>query len=311
MHPRRAVATGWKRIVEVGMVGMGLPRLASTRISPSGVILAYHNVVPRGERAVGELSLHLDQQRFADQLDLLLETHDVVSLDELVDTEWEAVRRPRAVVTFDDAYEGALTAGIEELGRRGVPATVMVAPGILGRPTWWDRLAPKGGGAIPGEVREHCLRVLRGRNEEILAWARAEGLELGELPPHALPASENRVLEAGARAGITLAAHTWSHPNLARHSSEECREEYARCRRWLVERDVAYTDWLAYPYGLYSRDAAELARTCFRGGLRVEGGLAWRKGKATAPQGVLPRLNVPRGMSLSGVRLRLAALLPT
>lgn len=291
------------------MVAAGFDRLARRRVAPSGVILAYHNVVPRGESVAGDLSLHLEQERFSDQLDFLLETHDVVSLDELVDSDWSSASRPRAVLTFDDAYEGALTAGIEELERRGLPGTVMVAPGLLGAPTWWDLLAPDGGGPLPENVRDHCLLELRGRNEEVLAWAREEGLKVSELPPHALPASEERVVEAGRRSRISLAAHTWGHPNLARHSSEECREEYARCRSWLMERDVRYSDWLAYPYGLYSRDAAELARTRFRGGLRVEGGLAWRKGQVTGPQGVLPRVNVPRGMSLNGLRLRLASVL--
>jgi len=303
------VARGWKRIVESGVVLARLDRLARLRVAPSGVILAYHNVVPRGETTAGDLSLHLEQERFSDQLDLLLETHDVVSLDELVDSDWSSGSRPRAALTFDDAYEGALTAGIDELERRGLPGTVMVAPGLLGAPTWWDQLAPKGGGPLPDRVRDHCLLELRGRNEEVLAWARAEGMELRELPAHARPASAARVEEAGQRPGIALAAHTWGHPNLARHSSEECREEYTRCRQWLTDRAIRYSDWLAYPYGLYSRDAAELARTRFRGGLRVAGGLAWRKGRITAPLGVLPRVNVPRGMTLNGLRLRLASLL--
>ena len=292
------------------MIAVGFDRLARLRIAPSGVILAYHNVVPRGEPVAGDLSLHLDQEDFARQLDLLVKTHDVVSLDALVESDWAGVTRPRVALTFDDAYEGALTAGIEELERRGLPATIMVAPGILGRPTWWDRLAPAGGGPLPPDVWDHCLVELRGRNEEVLAWARSQGLGEGELPPHALPASESLVLDAGRRPGIALAAHTWSHPNLARHSPDECRDEYVRCREWLTERDVEYSDWLAYPYGLYSRDAAELARTRFRGGLRVEGGVAWRKGRATSPQGVLPRINVPRGLTPNGLRLRPAAPLP-
>lgn len=304
------MATGWKRIVEGGMVLAGLDRLARLRTAPSGLILAYHNIVPDGEPGGGELSLHLEQRRFAEQLDVLIETHDVVSLDELVATDWGSVTRPRVALTFDDAYEGALTAGIEELERRGLPGTIMVAPGILGRPTWWDLLAPPGGGALPPDLRDHCLQALRGRNEEVLAWAADQGLPSNELPDHAIPATEARVVDVGRRPGITLAAHSWGHPNLARHSAEECREEYTRCRAWLTERDVHFSDWLAYPYGLYSRDAAELARTCFRGGLRVEGGLAWRRGRVTAPQGVLPRVNVPRGMSLDGLRLRLASLLP-
>lgn len=303
------MAKGWKRIVEAGMIAARLDRLAGLRVAPSGVILAYHNIVPRGQRAVGDLSLHLEQERFSDQLDFLLETHDVVSLDELMDSDWSSASRPRAALTFDDAYEGALTAGIEELERRGLPGTVMVAPGLLGAPTWWDQLAPRGGGPLPDRVRDHCLLGLRGRNRDVLAWARSEGLTLSELPAHACPASEARVLEAGRRSGIALAAHTWAHPNLARHSHEECRDEYARCRQWLTERDVRYSDWLAFPYGLYSRDAAELAATRFRGGLRVSGGLAWRNGRATAPRGVLPRINVPRGMSLNGLRLRLTSVL--
>lgn len=292
------------------MVRVGLDRLARRRIAPSGVILAYHNVVPTGEPVAGDLSLHLDQRRFADQLDFLLETHEVVSLDELADSDWTMVSRPRVALTFDDAYDGALTAGVEELERRGLPGTIMVAPGILGRPTWWDRLAPAGGGPLPPELRDHCLVRLRGRHDEVSAWARSQGIEERALPPHSIPASEERVLEVGRRPGISLAAHSWGHPNLARHTAEECLDEYTRCRRWLTERDVRYADWIAYPYGLYSREAAELAGTRFRGGLRVEGGLAWRQGRSTAPHSALPRINVPRGMSLDGLRLRLASLLP-
>ncbi|MEJ2539781.1 MAG: polysaccharide deacetylase family protein [Gemmatimonadota bacterium] len=291
------------------MVAFGLHRLGARRVAPSGVILAYHNIVPRGEPAAGDLSLHLDQATFGDQLDLLAETYDVVTVDDLVATDWETSDRPRAALTFDDAYLGTLTAGVEELTRRGMPGTVMVAPGILGRPTWWDLLAPDGGGPVPDELREHCLNQLRGRQEEILAWAEREGLRRSDLPDHAVPASPEAVVEAGRTPGISLGAHTWSHPNLARHSAAECQDEYARCRAWLQGQDVRYSDWLAYPYGLYTRDAVELARTQFQGGLRVEGGLAWRRGQPTAPQGVLPRINIPRGMSLEGMRLRLTAFL--
>jgi peptidoglycan/xylan/chitin deacetylase (PgdA/CDA1 family) len=303
------VASGWKRLVERGLVALSLDRVARRRLDPSGVILAWHNIVPRGEAPAGDLSLHTDQARFGEQLDVLAETHDVLTLEEAREAVPEPGERAWAVVTFDDAYRGALTAGLDELARRGMPGTVMVAPGILGTATWWDRLAPVGGGPLPESVRRHCLEALQGRLEPIVAWARAEGRTLVDPPAHAIPATPEEVEAAGRRPLVSLAAHTWSHPNLAVLTREECADEYARSRAWVEARAERFSDWLAYPFGLFAEPAVEEARQAFQGALRVEGGLWLRRGLRVADEARVPRVNVPRGLTLEGFRLRLAGLL--
>src|SRR5690349_11770100 len=163
-----------KHLVEQALVRSGVAFGVRTLRSSPGVILAYHNIVPRGERADGDGSLHLSADVFGQHLDALLESHDVVSLTE-VTVAREGGGRPRAAITFDDAYAGAVKAGLAELRSRGLPATIFVAPGRLGRQTfWWDALADDG--AVPPRVREYALEMLAGQQERVLAWAATAGI---------------------------------------------------------------------------------------------------------------------------------------
>lgn len=288
------------------LIAGGVHRRALQRIQPSAVILAYHNVVPQGEPVAGDLSLHLDQEDFSRQLDVLQETHDVVALEDLlpIQASWT---RPRAAITFDDAYQGALTAGLEELARRDLPATIMVAPGILGEACWWDVLSPVGGGPLSNDLREHALSHLGGRNQRVLDWASSQGLSMAAVPDHAMPATEGDVVEAASAELVWLGVHTWSHPNVLGLSAPERQEEFARARDWIRVRTPHFSDWLAYPYGLHDQDAVTDAARIFAGALKVEGGVI-PVSSPLDPHRV-PRINIPRGVSLDGFRLRVAGVL--
>src|SRR5690606_28448975 len=123
-----------------------------------------------GERAVGDVSLHLPQRAFARQLDQLRRTHEVVTLDEAM-MPTSPPRRPRAVITFDDAYRGAVRAGVDELVRRSMPATLFVSPAFIdGGSFWWDVLADESG--LAEEVRTNALETLQGKDEAIRRWAK-------------------------------------------------------------------------------------------------------------------------------------------
>lgn len=273
------------------------------------MILSYHNVVPRGERAVGDLSLHIEQGRFGEHLDRLAETHDVVALSAVAVGE-STTGRPRAVVTFDDAYVGTITAGFDELRRRGMPSTVFVPPGCLGAPGfWWDRIAVSGQG-LSDAVRHHALQTLGGRGEAVEAWAVEQGMALTELPAHARPASASALFAAAREAHASLGSHTWTHVNLAGVPVDEAREEIGRAHVWLGEVDagVATVDWLAYPYGLHSPTVAAVAGDLVGHAVRVEGGAAQAHGRWTADAHHLPRINVPAGLSADGLVLRLAGM---
>ncbi|HEV2150159.1 MAG TPA: polysaccharide deacetylase family protein [Longimicrobiaceae bacterium] len=286
----------------------GLTRLARVCRRTGAVVLAYHNIVPDGESWEGDRSLHLPQREFARQLDLVQRTHDVVPLSSL--SAAPRGGRPRVVITFDDAYQGAVTAGVEELSRRGLPATIFVTPGFLGGMSfWWDVLALPGDAGLAPELRDRCLTELRGCDVEIRRWAAERGHPIGKVAPHQTGATEVQLEAACRTGGITLGAHTWTHPNLTALRPGELEEELVRPLRWLRERFLGVLPWLTYPYGLTSPAVEEAARRAgYEGAFRVEGG--WMPPRWTeARSHALPRSNVPAGASLENFEIRTSGLL--
>jgi len=293
-------------MLEWGLVRSGLPAIVGRAGRPSVVILAYHNVLPDGAGLAGERSLHLDQSDFAAQLDMICETHDVVPLASALDPA--PTGRPRVVITFDDAYLGAVTSGFHELAKRSLPASMFVPAGMLGgEGFWWDRLSDPEGSLDP-EVRDRCLVALGGRQYAILDWAVGAGLAVHVMPEHCRPADEATLRRESEAARITIGSHTWSHPNLAALRPSEAVGEVNRARQWLRSRFAAYVDYVAYPYG-FSQDGVlgtDVDRA--EAGLLIAGGPALLRGRRTSGPDRIPRVNIPRGMSLDGLALRLAGL---
>lgn len=308
----RATPRGWatvnrtlKHVTERVLVGAGVPAFGRMRLRQRTLVLAYHNVLPDSESPAGDLSLHLPQRDFARQLDVLTDTHEVVSIDAI----WEAAqspKRPRVVITFDDAYEGAITCGIDELTKRRLPATVFVAPKLLGSVTWWDVLAEQTGGEIPDDVRREALHALGGDARAIIGGKTSRGSGRRKTAKLSRIGSEAQVSKAAARPGITIGSHTWSHPNLASLDAAALDAELRRPREWLESRFGRVVPWLTYPYGIFT-DAVQRSaeRAGYRGAFRIDGG--WMRDPLRSPYAI-PRLNIPAGISIDGFRLRLAGL---
>lgn len=294
-----------KRVAEGVLVEGGVAGVARARLRHRTLVLAYHNIVPDGEIPVGDLSLHFPQREFARQLDVLGDTHDVVSITALGE-KTPSPRRPRVVITFDDAYAGALTCGIDELVKRGIPATVFVAPGLLGSVTWWDVLAQQTGGVIPNQVRMEALHGRGGSTRAILDGQKSPSFNALLSAPLPLIGTEAQLSEAAARPGITVGSHTWSHPNLASLEGSALDAELVRSRQWLETRIRGTVPWLTYPYGIFTDTVQRAAeRAGYRGAFRIDGG--WMRG-VSGSRYAIPRLNVPAGISINGFRLRLAGL---
>lgn len=284
----------------------GLAAASRARMRGGALVLAYHNVVPHGQAPAGDRSLHLPQAAFAAHLDALARTHDVVPLPALLGPP--AGPRPRAAITFDDAYRGALTAGVAELAARGLPATFFVVAGrVGGEGFWWDALTPELRAAPPAGLRAEALGRGRGEDAAVRAIARRRGVRGQALPAHAAPADEAELRAAAAVPGMTLGSHSWSHPNLARLPRADVERELRASLEWLRARfPAAFVPWLAYPYGLSSPEVARAAAECgYAGGLRIDGG--WVRGAVDAF--AVPRVNVPAGLSARGLALRAAGLL--
>jgi peptidoglycan/xylan/chitin deacetylase (PgdA/CDA1 family) len=272
------------------------------------LILAYHNVVPGADAAAGgDVSLHLPFERFRDQLDAIAASGlEVLPLDAGPNAN---TRSASVSISFDDAYAGALELALPELARRGWPATVFVAPGLLGSEgTWWDRLSDPRGGGLPPSIRDHALWRLGGASSEVMAHARQARWPMTALPPLFRIASEQEVVAAIAKSRLfTVGNHTWSHSNLAATDGQRASREIAATREWLSARfgDRALPI-LAFPYGLESPTARTAARESgMTLALRVTGG--WHR--PGTDSFVLPRLNIPSAVSVGGFRVRVTGLL--
>jgi peptidoglycan/xylan/chitin deacetylase (PgdA/CDA1 family) len=294
-------------MVEKALRYGGPANLARLRARGRALILAYHNIVPDGEPAGGDRSLHLPLGRFAEQLDVLASCCNVVPLESLLAPSPPTDSRPRVAVTFDDAYRGAVTLGIDELARRDLPATIFVAPAFVGGGSfWWDALAQAGSDGPAPEVRSRGLEEFRGDDAAIRRWAAESGIPSH---PPALPATvaTEAELQAACRSPrLTLGSHSWSHPNLSRLDAGALTAELARPLAWLRERFSRVIPWLAYPYGLASPEVERAAANAgYRAAVRVSGG--WLPQRVENPF-ALPRSNVPAGLSTDGFMLRASAL---
>lgn len=299
LSPRRVA----KAVAEWTLVESGVATSLRRVRRLDCVILAYHNVVPDHFSPAGDSSLHIGLTRFREHLDEVSRTHDIVPVPELFGPSHSG--RPRAAVTFDDAYIGALILGIPEAVRRGIPVTVFVAPGILGgRSMWWDELAERG--EVDAARRQVCLEDLGGDDAAIRQYAIGQGWALRPAPPEMLTGTEAQLRDAVRAPGVSVGSHSWSHPNLARLPSEALREELRKSRTWIADRFPNVITWVAYPYGCV--DAAVMAAAggaSYSGGALVAGGSFHGGGP---PRFDVPRVNVARGLTSRGLALRLCGL---
>jgi peptidoglycan/xylan/chitin deacetylase (PgdA/CDA1 family) len=111
-----------------------------SRAGASAAILMYHRVA---EEEHDPWNLCVSPERFAEQMAFLQKAADCV---DLLDVQGSKLTprsgRARIAVTFDDGYRDNLTRALPVLERYGIPATVFVVSGSIGRSRefWWDAL---------------------------------------------------------------------------------------------------------------------------------------------------------------------------
>jgi peptidoglycan/xylan/chitin deacetylase (PgdA/CDA1 family) len=295
-----------KKPIEAVMSSPPIGWLTQRRVQGKRLILAYHGIIPDGESPAGEPALFVTQRDFAMQLDVLTAEADVVALDRIDEPD---DGRPRVAITIDDAYRGAVNAGVRELAARKLPATIFVAPARLNNHVfWWDALL-YGSGKLDEKLRNHALHKLRGDDERVRAWAKSAGIPArDQLPAYAQSATLDELAASLRFDGLTLGSHTWSHRNLASLDIVEVATEVRRSREWLrAEFGERVIDWLAYPYGLESAQAqAAVADASYVGALCISGG--WHRA-AEVSRFARPRFSVGSGLTVAGLRLRLQGAL--
>lgn len=284
---------GIGRTIERLVAATGLHRVAHrTLFRRSLTIVMYHAVVR--EPLPVEDWCFVDAQAFEHQIQYLKKRFDVVHLSEGIERLASGtIRRPTAVITFDDGYQNNCDVALPILERVAAPATVFLTTGLVGTDDtlWACRLNRAFCRTACKELMHGGMRYdLSTPHERSVTSARIQN-KLKSLPqaqlieelhdilrelgddPHALidPQSPYRMLdrdaiERMASSGlISFGAHAHTHAILSRLDPEECRRE--------IERSVeTVSNWMdrpcrlfAYPNGKqedYNATAIETLKSC-------------------------------------------------
>ncbi len=256
----------------------GADRWARGLAQGKGAILTLHHVRPAasgGFRPNGLLEISPD---FLDRALTLIraEGYDIVSLDEAL-ARLSDPRPGRFFVafTFDDGYRDNLDHAWPVLAKHGAPWVLYVVRGFAERTArlWWLELeeairalprisvelpsgrfeAPAGTNAEKQKAFDQLYwRLRKGPEAILLAAISALGRQAG-IDPVALVERECLPVEtlrslAGAP-GVTIGAHTLSHPMLAKHPEAEARREIIESKAWLEAALGMPVRHFAYPVG--------------------------------------------------------------
>jgi peptidoglycan/xylan/chitin deacetylase (PgdA/CDA1 family) len=274
-----------------------------------GLVLLYHRIAEPG---VDPWRLRVTPEHFDAHLRVLLQYADIVPLAELPQRlTAPPARRVPVAITFDDGYADNAEAALQLLQRHGIPATVFVSTGWIGRQGafWWDRLA-----AAVFEARPLPDAIEVQTNGEPLVWRKTKNLDVRERKRlHAalwrrcriLDEAErepflDRVIEALGGDGVLdhlarpmtiseigrltrsglvdLGAHSVSHRPLpalpAALRFAEISRSREHCEYWTGTLPHAF----AYPYGEVDADSvSDVARAGFRLACSTEEDLVWEK----------------------------------
>lgn len=191
------------------VLSSAITRTVGRRVGTQRVVLYYH-AIPANLRS-----------QFASQMDQLMRLTEPVDIED--NDGWGSGRRQSAV-TFDDAFVSVVDNALPELRARGIPCTIFVPTGSLGRrPGWIDTSHPDGGEVVA--------------SAELLRAIASDPL-------------------------VGVGSHSVSHPNFRRIDDGQARDELSRSKTVLEELLGQPVQWFSFPHGAYTARSLELAREC-------------------------------------------------
>lgn len=291
-------------------------RRIARQVAPRAAVLVYHRIGTPGFDPFGQA---VAPEHFARHLEYLRRHHHVVSVPELLE------RLPRRTfpdgtfaVTFDDGYADNLTAAYPIAREAGVPMTVFVTvePVFKGERFWWDELAAltealplsaegiivEGAGRFPfrnEDDRKAARDALQRALKRMTTEARTSALEaLRAQARYAVPDEQGRPLsldelrELAAQPGVTIGAHTMTHPTLAALPTATQLHELAESRRQLAQHLGRPVTLLAYPFGKATDISRQTPRLAARAGYQAAFSTTPRRLPLLPRRYALPRLSV-------------------
>lgn len=269
----KAIAAAFKL-----MAATGADRWSRGFAQGAGVILTLHQVRPRQARGFAPNALLEIATEFLDTTLGLVraEGYDIVSLDEAL-LRLQSPKRGRFFValTFDDGYRDNVEHAWPVLAKHGAPWTLFVTPGFADRTArlWWieleeairalprlDLTLPDGRFLASTETDAEKARAfdrlywrLRDEPEATLLsaisdLAAAAGIESAALVEReCLPWETLRSLSGAP--GVTIGAHTMTHPRLAKLDAEAAYREIVDSKARLESEFGLPIRHFAYPVG--------------------------------------------------------------
>lgn len=244
----------------------------------AGAILMFHHVRPWRPRAFAPNRLLEITPAFLDHALRLVRAmgFDLIALEDVPERlRRRSARKPFAVLTFDDGYRDNVDHALPILKRHGAPWTVFVTADFAdgrGR-LWWleleeavarlDRIVL----SIGGEAFDLTCRSPREKQAAftILYWRLRAGPEGRLRAAVAALAEEAGVDPAGLvrslclgwnelralarEPGVSIGAHTLSHPMLAKHDRETAWREITASRDAIATNLGLIPRHFAYPVG--------------------------------------------------------------
>lgn len=240
-----------------------------------GLILTFHHVRPEPAPAFAPNALLSITPDFLDRTLRRLADRgfELIGLDHVPERlAAPANGRPFAVLTFDDGYRDNVEQARPVLARHGAPWTLFVTTDFAdgrGR-LWWieleraiarlDAVRLSSGPVLPARTPaqksaafETVYRILRAGPEEILLeeiarLCREAGFAAGSLAS-ALCLGWDALRDLARDPGVTIGAHTLSHPMLAKHGAAFAEREIAESRARIEAELGRPVRHLSYPVG--------------------------------------------------------------
>jgi peptidoglycan/xylan/chitin deacetylase (PgdA/CDA1 family) len=262
-------------------------RWLRSRLVPFAMILGYHRVADEPHDPLG---LCVSREHFSEQLAIMQQYATLISLNDLIERKNKlALHEPLIALTFDDGYADLLTNALPILEAQGVPATVFIIPGHMGREFWWEemdriiftpnytpdhlhiyalehihtwKLRPGSNNASKRKMSRELGAILEAtpdtERQSVLKQLRGW---FGHKPGRERSISSLTATELQALAGhdlIAIGSHSVTHRALTSLSVHEQLEEIAQSKAILEELTGRSVVGFSYPHGAASRQSQKL-----------------------------------------------------
>ena len=255
---------------------------------PSGIVLTYHEVLP------DEVDLPawtiVRESDFRRQMNYLQRHFNIVAMDQAFEIVLGKIniRKPFAVVTFDDGYKGNLTTALPIMESMGLPFTVYIATAAIieRRLYWYDNIINLLN--IPENVQltlvfdggVEYFRIIRNAKAQC-RWEEIQRLLtiLKRMPPTQRELEVKRIKEQYDEIGsalemlspedlknlscsncVTVGSHSHGHELLDQLNSQEISHTLQISNRHIVRITGNAPKHFAYPNGDYNHCVLDLVR---------------------------------------------------